>query len=241
MATPEGQRLTLAHQQQVLRLAELIARRLGVTARRADVSDIDGWWDSISGAVQEEILAGQTALARLARGYLVAHSHAEGATVRPVVVEPDPQQVATSLRVTGPVAFKTHMAISGSADASGRVMTSQLRGAAQRLLLESDRQTITRTVQANDSVAGWRRTGAGRSCPFCLMLIGRGAVYSKRTATFESHDRCNCAAEPLYRREPEPPEIRRLQQQWREATAGTTGAGAIRAWRAFLAAQGRSE
>lgn len=225
----------------MLRLAELIARRLGVAARRADVSDIEGWWDSIAAEVQEEILTGQSALARLARGYLTAHAQAEGTTVRPVVVQPNAQQVATSLRVTGPVAFRTHMAISGNADASVRVMASQLEGAAQRLVLEGDRQTTTQTVAANDSVAGWRRVGGGSSCPFCLMLIGRGAVYSKRTATFESHDRCGCTAEPLYRRDPEPPEVRRLQQQWREATAGTTGAGSIRAWRAFLAAQGRAE
>jgi len=233
--------LTLSHQQQVLRLAELIAQRMRVTALRADVSDIDGWWDSISEAVQQEILTGQGALARLARSYLTAHAQAEGARVRPAVVDPDRQQIATSLRVSGPVSFKRHMAISGNADASVRVMASQLEGAASRLVLEGDRATTMATFQANDSMAGWRRTGSGESCPFCLMLIGRGAAYSKRSVTFEAHDRCNCGAEPLYSREPEPPEIRRLQRQWREATAGTTGAGSIRAWRAFVAAQGRAE
>lgn len=225
----------------MLRLAELIGRRLRVTALRADVSDIDGWWDQISGQVQQEILTGQSALARLARGYLTAHAQAEGARVRPAVVEPRPEQVATSLRVTGPVAFKRHMAISGSADASLRVMAGQLQGAASRLVLEGDRATTMRTFRDNESMVGWRRTGAGESCPFCLMLIGRGGVYSKRTVTFEAHDKCNCGAEPLYRREREPPEVRRLAEQWREATAGTTGAGAVRAWRAFVTAQGAQQ
>ncbi len=233
--------MTLSHRQQVLRLAELIARRMRVTALRADVSDIDGWWDTVSEAVQQEILTGQGALARLARGYLTAHARAEGTSVRPAVVEPNPEQVATSLRVTGPVAFRTHMALSGSAEASVRVMASQLQGAAERLVLEGDRATTMRTFATNESMAGWRRTGGGGSCPFCLMLIGRGGVYSRRTVTFEAHDRCRCSAEPLYRRGEEPPEVRRLQREWREATAGTTGAGAVAAWRTFLAAQGRTQ
>jgi hypothetical protein len=30
------------------------------------------------------------------------------------------------------------------------------------------------------------------------MLIGRGAVYSEATADFQSHDHCNCQAEPAW-------------------------------------------
>lgn len=201
---------------------------------RADVTDIDSWWDQVSPQIQQEILTGQSALARLARGYLVAHARLEGVAIAAAVVEPNPQQVATSLRVSGPVAFKTQMAISGSEAQATRVMATQLQGAATRLVLEGDRETTMRTFAERDEIEGWRRVGGGSSCPFCLMLIGRGAVYSKESARFQSHDRCSCKPELLYRREGEPPEVRKLQQQWSEATAGHTGAAALNAWRQFV-------
>lgn len=235
---PTPQALTRQYQSQILQIAELIARRLRVAAMRADVADIDGWWERISPKIQEEILAGQSALARLARGYLQQHALLNGVALSPVVVEPVAAQIAESLRVTGPVAFKVHMAATGSETAAVRTMASQLQGAATRLVLEGDRATTMRTFQERDAVEGWRRkSGGGKTCAFCSMLIGRGAVYSKQSVDFRSHDRCSCKPELLYRREPEPPEVQRLQRQWREATAGTSGKAAIDAWRAFVAKQ----
>lgn len=205
---------------------------------RAEADDIDDWWDSIAPRVQEEILTGQGVLARLARGYLTEHARLEGVRLRPVVIDPDPQQIATALRVTGPVAFKTHMADTGSPEASTRTMASQLQGSASRLVLAGDRETTMRTMRERDEVAGYRRIAGGSSpCPFCLMLISRGGVYSKETADFRAHDRDRCKPELLYRREPEPPEVRRLQEEWLRVTAGTTGAGSIRAWRQHITAQ----
>jgi hypothetical protein len=234
----QARALTRQYQQQVLGVAQLIARRLRVTAMRADVTDIDSWWDQVSPQIQQEILTGQSALARLARGYLAQHAQLEGVSLVAAVVEPDAEQIATSLRVSGPVAFKTQMASSGSEAQATRVMASQLQGSATRLVLEGDRETTMRTFEERDEVEGWRRV-AGRSspCAFCLMLIGRGAVYSKRSARFQSHDRCSCKPELLYRREPEPPEVRRLSEQWSKATAGHSGKAAIEAWRKHVAGQ----
>ena len=159
-------------------------------------------------------------------------------TITAAVIEPNPQQIATSLRVSGPVAFKTQMAASGSEVQATRVMASQLQGAATRLVLEGDRETTMRTFTDNDAVEGWRRV-AGRSspCPFCLMLIGRGAVYSKQGARFQSHDRCACKPELLYRRESEPPEVRRLSEEWSRVTSGHSGKAAIEAWRKHITGQ----
>lgn len=222
----------------MLRVAELLARRLRVSALRADVADIDSWWEQVSPQIQQEILTGQSALARLARGYLVAHARLEGVTIAAAVVEPNAQQIATSLRVSGPVAFKTQMAASGSEVQATRVMASQLQGAATRLVLEGDRETTMRTFTDNDAIEGWRRVGgSGSPCPFCLMLIGRGAVYSKESSRFQSHDRCSCKPELLYRREPEPPEVRRLSEEWSRVTSGHTGKAAIEAWRKHIAGQ----
>lgn len=235
MASPQAQTLTRHFQSQVLKVAELIARRLRVTAMRADTTDIDGWWDTISGQVQAEILTGQTALAKLARGYLTQHAALEGVNLAPILMDPDPEQIATALRVVGPVAFKTQMAISGSEAAATRVMASQLQGAATRLVLQGSRQTTMQTFSGRSQVAGWRRV-AGRSspCAFCLMLIGRGAVYSRESADFRAHDRCACTPELLYQHQPEPPHVRQLQEQWQQATGGQSGTAALNAWRAFV-------
>lgn len=240
MADPQvqAQELTRHFQEQVLKVAALLAKRLRVTAMRADTSDIDGWWDTIADQVRDEILTGQSALAKLARGYLIQHALLQGVDLAPILAEPSAEQVATALRVMGPVAFKTQMAISGSEARATRVMATQLQGAASRLVLQGPRQTTMRTFSGRDQVAGWRRI-AGRSspCAFCLMLIGRGAVYSKETADFRSHGHCACIPELLYRHEPEPPQVRELQQQWYQATGGHSGKAAINAWRQFVAGQ----
>ncbi|WP_220188364.1 VG15 protein [Streptomyces phytophilus] len=222
-------------------MAELLARRLRTVALRADAENIDGWWQRIAPLVQDEILAGQSALARLARGYVVEHARLEGVRLgRPADWQPSPEQVATSLRVTGPVAFREHMQISGSPDASVRTMADRLEGSATRLVLEGHRGTVLRTVQDSGGAAGWRRVaGRPEPCAFCLALVSRGAVYSKATAAFQAHDWCACTPEPLYRHEAEPPEVQDLYRQWRQATHGTSGAASLRAWRAHVDAKRR--
>lgn len=225
--------MTTEYQRQLLRLAGLIAKRIGTTARRADVDDVDNWWDQVSPRVQREILVGQGALAQLARRYLRAHALAEGVQLAPVLVEANAEQVAEVLRINGPVAFKTAMTEHGSELAATRVMATQLEGAATRMVLEGPRQTTMATFRERRAVEGWRRVAAGKGCPFCLMLVGRGAVYSRTSVTFRAHGHCRCSAVLVYRREPEPPHVRRLQEQWREATAGTSGAEAVAAWRRY--------
>jgi hypothetical protein len=72
---------------------------------------------------------------------------------------------------------------------------------AQRMALLGGRLTIDHTVQSSDRIGGYRRVGRGDSCPWCKMLIGRGAVYkSEQTAggAREYHDHCNCQPEPWY-------------------------------------------
>lgn len=235
MASAEAQRLTVEYQRQILRLAGLIAKRIGATARRVDVSDVDRWWDQVSPQVQREILVGQGALAQLARRYLRAHAAAEGVQLDPVLAEPNPEQVAEVMRISGPVAFKTAMSEHGSEIAATRVMATQLEGAATRMALEGPRQTTMATFRERRAVEGWRRVAAGRGCPFCLMLVSRGAVYSRTSVTFRAHGHCRCSAVLVYRREPEPPNVRRLQEQWKVATAGTSGADAVAAWRRYVA------
>ena len=71
-------------------------------------------------------------------------------------------------------------------------------GGLQRIISNADRQSVTGSSVIDSRAQGWQRVGAGASCDFCSMLLGRGAVYSEATADFLTHDHCNCGAEPVF-------------------------------------------
>lgn len=238
MPTAEAERLTAEYQRRIVGIADRIGQRIGAEARRADTADVDGWWDRIGPQVQREILTGQGALATMARRYLRAQAEAEGVELDPVRVDLPREQVSESLRISGPVAFKRHMAATGSEAGALRVMVSQLEGASGRLVLEGPRQTAMETWRQRRAVEGWRRVAAGRGCAFCLMLVSRGAVYSRSSVRFQAHDHCRCTAVLVYRREQEPQQVQDLQRQWREVASGLSGSAALAAWRRHVADQG---
>lgn len=83
-------------------------------------------------------------------------------------------------------------------------------------------------------IVGWRRVSSGSGCGFCAMLESRGAVYKReRSAGFSAHDGCSCTAEPVWRREDEPPHVRDLQREWAEVTQGYYGRDKIKAWNKY--------
>lgn len=88
-------------------------------------------------------------------------------------------------------------ALTTAADDAG--LQALILGGTQRRIADHVRGTITASSVADPSARGWRRVGDGDSCPFCAMLLGRGAVYSEATAAFESHDNCGCSAAPDWR------------------------------------------
>lgn len=178
------------------------------------------------------IRAGWLTSRREASEYLVAHARAEGRAVVPQPAVWVPERVVASARVTGPVAFKQHIAAGGSERDARRIMTRTLPAAAQRLAVAGARDTVMQTVKDSGEIVGWRRATDEDPCAFCALLASRGAVYlSESTAGFEAHDGDECLPEPLYEHEDEPQSVLDLQEQWRQATAGTGGRNAIRAWR----------
>lgn len=74
-------------------------------------------------------------------------------------------------------------------------------GGVQRIIANAHRETVMRSAFADPRAEGWARFSGGGdgSCPFCFMLISRGAVYTDRTAKFGAHDHCNCAAGPVWK------------------------------------------
>jgi len=70
-------------------------------------------------------------------------------------------------------------------------------GGLQRIIADTDRQSVIGSLRDDPQAAGWERETAG-GCDFCVMLAGRGAVYSADTADFSSHDHCRCTAVPIF-------------------------------------------
>ncbi|HEY1395029.1 ADP-ribosyltransferase [Roseateles sp.] len=252
MPSPEANRLTLAHQHQCELVADVVEQGVRGLARRARTADIDAWYNEVLPDLLALVSAGFINLRQLARRYLTRHAGIEGRTVTPVLAQFNLEQAHTSLRVTGPVAFKTHMSATGDVDASRQAMASAMAGAAQRLAMTGSRKTIMATVERADEIVGWRRVPDADPCAWCALLAGRGAVYKsaetalsvvgragrprgegKRALGLDFHDRDQCTAEPLYEDEDEPEYVQDLQDQWNEVTAGKSGKQAIRAWREY--------
>lgn len=80
-----------------------------------------------------------------------------------------------------------------SAALSAFVATSQ---SMVRVVRDRARETVRNSALSDRRFGGWRRIGTGDTCPFCRMLIDRGAVYSSDTVRFASHLNCNCEVEP---------------------------------------------
>jgi hypothetical protein len=238
-------------------LAAEIGRQVSQLARRADTSDIDGWWSRIVKQLVELLAAAWRTIRRLTGDYLTEHAAMEGHTVGPVLAEWNTEQVLTSMRVTGPVTFKNAISKGRSESDALRSMASAMTGAAGRIVLNGGRDTIAATVAEsidddNGEIVGWRRVSDGDPCPWCAMLIGRGAVYGsqasaervvgragvarapgKRAIGTEYHDWCGCTAEPLYEFEEEPAEVDEIYDQWKTVTAGKSFKEALKAWRQY--------
>jgi len=239
MPSPAANALTRQHRRELAAVTALVTDRVRRTAMQASVGDIDGWWQRIL----EELVALVAIAWRRARGlssdYLIEHARIEGVTVDPTLATWVTDQVVTSLRVRGPVLFKTNVGRTGEPTAARATMARTLPAAASRLVLAGERDTVARTVEDSDVIVGWRRVTDADPCAFCALLASRGAVYSQGTVRFEAHDGDECTAEPLYEHEDEPPEVAELYQEWLDATAGTGGKAAIRKWRAYWDAKER--
>lgn len=57
----------------------------------------------------------------------------------------------------------------------------------------ASRDLVIDTARANNALWARQLSGA-ENCAFCAMLVSRGAVYSKNTARFQTHNHCDCTA-----------------------------------------------
>ena len=108
------------------------------------------------------------------------------------------EQFTNSLRVVSVVAAKNSATAGVAPDVAMANALTQTEGAMSRMVLDAGRETVIQTVSNDPDAYGYQRVVGGGACNFCQMLAGRGDVYSKDTADFESHDHCGCTAEPVY-------------------------------------------
>jgi hypothetical protein len=229
--------LSRRHRRELTLITGLAVRRVRELARVADIRDIDGWWDRRAPQIIRLVSQAFTLSRASTTRYLRQHAAVEGFTVDPIAADLSRDRAETSLRVTGPVSFKTHMRTGGSPEASLRTMQTTLTGATQRLVLAGDRETVNDTIAASDVIVGYRRVTSGSACAFCSMLASRGAAYkSSRSVVLTAagtayHDHCRCTVVPLYEHEDEPESVQALRDQWDEVTAGLSGTAALSAFR----------
>jgi hypothetical protein len=80
-----------------------------------------------------------------------------------------------------------------------RSLAVLVAGGVQRRIADHARYTVARNSVEDRAARGWQRVGDGKTCGFCSMLIGRGAVYTEASPDFDSHDHCGCSAAPAWR------------------------------------------
>lgn len=80
-----------------------------------------------------------------------------------------------------------------------------IQSSAGKYVAGASRSTIQLNSFRDPRADGWRRVARGHTCDFCLMLVGRGAVYRRESAFFASHGHCDCAAVPSF--DPSAPEV----------------------------------
>lgn len=233
MASPAANQLTRRHRDAQAAIGRAVVRPIRQTVQTAPGNDIDGWFERILPRLLRIVNAGWLASRAQAVRYLVAHARVEGVDVEPVRAVWTPRRVVASARVTGPVAFKTHVRDFHNIDGAKSALVTRLTGAMQRQAMAGGRATIANTIEESDTIVGWRRVVDADPCAFCAMLASRGAVYNERTVRFEAHDHDECTFAPLYEHEDEPPEVQDLYEQWLKVTEGHSGKAAIREWRRY--------
>jgi hypothetical protein len=141
------------------------------------------------------------ASATFAAAYFDAFRRAERVTGGRVVARRgtlNVERVVASLHVTGRVMTRRALAAGHSPQQAMQTALVRTTGAVSRHMLAGGRDTVILSAAEDRSARGWERVLSGDPCEFCLMLAGRGAVYSADTADFRAHDHCACAAAPAY-------------------------------------------
>lgn len=175
-----------------------VKKKLGLS--EADLADIDLWFEREMPGLVKIVKTNHKNAAMLTTRYLRQHAALEGFQVGAVPAQVIEEQLVKSLTVTGPGAFKKHIAGGGTEAEALAVMKTTLPGSAERLAMMGARETLTGAVENLESpVLGYTRRTSGSPCSYCSGL-SRDPVYAGEDGvkTFHAHDHCTCTGEPFY-------------------------------------------
>jgi len=71
-------------------------------------------------------------------------------------------------------------------------MVGAIASKAAQYAVDGARNTVVQNTYRDPLASGWHRIPSGPTCDFCLMLVGRGGVYSKAGVGFRAHGHCDC-------------------------------------------------
>lgn len=235
-------------------MSALARYQRGLTAVRKDVvrsliplfstldeSDLNRTFPGYESKASEVIRDGQQRASRLAVQFYSESreaAHAGGHEPRLPARLASPEQLRTSMFVTGPVEVKRAMAEGATraeAMKRGQVATS---GSGSRIAANAGRFHIEDLVKADEQATGWQRViQSQKPCTFCAMLTSRGAVYKGRyVPRTQYHDHCSCVAVPLFQGSKKHQQAQFYAALWAESTKGLRGKKAVAAFRKALAA-----
>ena len=163
-------------------------------------SEMDAAFPSWSTLVASLVRRDRAKVAGLASAYLKAARADSGVSGAPLIVPAvalAADQLAASLTTTARHGYFTALRYYPAAKASD-VTFVRTAGAMGRLVLNGGRETITGSLKADPKGTGWKRLTSPGACDFCILLAGRGAVYSAETADFSAHDWCACSVVAAY-------------------------------------------
>jgi hypothetical protein len=120
------------------------------------------------------------------------------------------------------------------ADPDIAVAQTMVESAADKMVLDPGRDTLLAAVKEDREAKGWARIPDAHPCYFCALLATRGAAYkSEFMAEFEAHPGCQCLVQAVFDDEyRKPARVRKWDELYKTATAGTQGKESIKAFRA---------
>ena len=253
--SPEADQYRLQQAQ----LAATLTRDLVLLLRALfNPMDPDAAWQAVRTSVAALIADRRRQSADLAAAFYRAERLAAGLRdpFTPAVPAPLPaEQVLAAVDATGIAAFRRALRAGATPQQAVDRAAVTLSGSASRLALGGGRAAVDESVRRDDEAIGWIRLTDADPCPWCLMMASRGATFHSAASAggaknaqfvgdgdFAWHDHCGCTALPVW--DPDDPHLARaddLYEQWAQVTAGTSGKGAVNAWRRHQTSKGDEE
>lgn len=109
-------------------------------------------------------------------------------------------------------------------DAAYAETLARIEAKVQQAVAADFRETVTRNTARDSEAVGWQRFARPGGCKFCVMLAGRGAVYTEASVRFASHENCGCVAGPSYNQDAPRADVLQYQASKRKRTAAERAA-----------------